>query len=321
MIRIVLIIALLGSSQIISAQEDSLTQIMEQFKTSFNQQDSEQSYSLGSDYFKEQISKEMWTNILDQYFEAFGALNSLELLEQKEGRGLFMGHFENGDQKIGLAINKEDLIVGFRFLPNDTPAVASMERNKTPMSLPVKGDWFVFWGGDTKAQNYHVVSTAQKNAFDILKLGPNNKSHKNKGYYNEDYYAFGQPLYAAADGVAVKVVTGVEDNIPGKMNPGQMLGNAVIIKTANEEFLVYAHFQKGSLEIKEGDTISRGQYLGNCGNSGNSSEPHLHFHIQDGLNMLNSVGIKCYFDQLKVKDSLKEDYSPVRLDRISDVNN
>jgi murein DD-endopeptidase MepM/ murein hydrolase activator NlpD len=294
---------------------------MEAFKAAFNTKDYDALYEMTSSYMQEQINYEMLESVMIRYYEAYGNLNSYEFVEQKDDSALFIGIFDNGKQRIGMALNEEDLLAGFRFLPTaDSDKKASMERNKTPISLPFKGDWFVFWGGDTKAQNYHVISTAQKNAFDIVMLGSAGKTYKDRGKYNEDYYAFGQPLYAAADAVAFKVITGYEDNIPGQRDNVNILGNAIILKTANEEYLVYAHFKKGSIAIKQGDSVKRGQFLGNCGNSGNSSEAHIHFHIQDGPNMLTATGIKCYFDSVEVNGELKQEYSPVRLDKISAPN-
>ncbi|MEP2935097.1 MAG: peptidoglycan DD-metalloendopeptidase family protein [Gilvibacter sp.] len=323
MSRLVLVITIfLLSLGALYAQDARFSQTMESFKTAFNQQDYDALFELTSEYMQSQINYETLESVMKQYHDAFGNLDSFEFVEQKDDSALFIGHFENGKQRIGMALNEKDLLSGFRFLPTtDANKTASMERNKTSMSLPFKGDWFVFWGGDTKAQNYHVVSTAQKNAFDIVMLGDNNRSYKNKGLYNEDYYAFGQPLYAVCDAVAVKVITGIEDNIPGQMNSVDALGNAIILKTANDEYIVYAHFKNSTIAIKEGDTVSRGQYLGDCGNSGNSSEAHIHFHLQDGPNVVNAIGIKCFFDQIIVNGELKEDYSPVRLEKISAPQN
>ncbi|MNY29039.1 hypothetical protein D3C86_1630580 [compost metagenome] len=66
--------------------------------------------------------------------------------------------------------------------------------------------------------------------------------------------------------------------------------------------------------------VKRGQLLGLCGNSGNSSEAHLHFHIQDQEDFTMATGIKCYFDKLKVNGADKTEYSPVKGDKVSIEN-
>ena len=115
----------------------------------------------------------------------------------------------------------------------------------------------------------------------------------------------------------VLVVDGVKDNIPGILNPIYVPGNSVIIKTQNNEFLVFAHFKQHSILVKQGQMIKQGQLLGLCGNSGNSSEPHLHFHIQNIEDMNSATGVKCYFDKIHVNGQLKTDYSPIQKEKIS----
>jgi murein DD-endopeptidase MepM/ murein hydrolase activator NlpD len=64
--------------------------------------------------------------------------------------------------------------------------------------------------------------------------------------------------------------------------------------------------------------VKQGQLLGLCGNSGNSSEPHLHFHQQNIENLNKATGVKCFFSKLEVNGILKTDYSPVKGDKISE---
>jgi murein DD-endopeptidase MepM/ murein hydrolase activator NlpD len=187
------------------------------------------------------------------------------------------------------------------------------------MHLPFKGEWFTFWGGDNKRENYHVVNKSQKGAFDFIIYGKNGKSYQKSGTRNEDYYAFGKALFAVCDATVVRVITGIPDNRPSQMNPANALGNSVMLKTDNNEYIVYAHFMEGSIKVTEGQKVRSGQYLGDCGNSGNSSEPHLHLHIQDDANSLAATGATFYFDSLLVNGEVKTDYSPVKGDTIAPI--
>jgi len=90
----------------------------------------------------------------------------------------------------------------------------------------------------------------------------------------------------------------------------------VIIKTANNEFLVFCHFKHRSIKVKEGQRIKQGELLGLCGNTGNSSEAHLHFHIQNIEDTNTATGVKCYFDKLFINGEVKQDYSPIKNERI-----
>jgi len=140
-------------------------------------------------------------------------------------------------------------------------------------------------------------------------------SYKTNGKSNEDYYAFGKELLAPCDGEVVLVVDGVKDNVPGILNPIYIPGNTVIIQTANKDYLFFAHFKQHSIVVKQGQKVKQGDLLGLCGNSGNSSEPHLHFHIQNVEDMNLATGVKCYFDKIRVNGQFKTDYSPIQKEK------
>jgi len=89
-----------------------------------------------------------------------------------------------------------------------------------------------------------------------------------------------------------------------------------MFKTSNNEFILFAHFKNHTIAVKEGQKVKKGQLLGLCGNTGNSSEPHLHFHIENMENMNVATGVKCYFDNIFVNGLLKNDYSPIKNDKI-----
>jgi murein DD-endopeptidase MepM/ murein hydrolase activator NlpD len=120
------------------------------------------------------------------------------------------------------------------------------------------------------------------------------------------------------------VIDGVRDNAPGSMNPLSALGNAVLIQHGKHEVSVLAHFKQGSIRVKAGDTVKKGQTLGLCGNSGNSSEPHIHYHLQNTAVIQDATGIKCYFDEIERerdgKKAAQRSYSPVKGDIISPIN-
>src|SRR5262249_19141843 len=198
------------------------------------------------------------------------------------------------------------------------------EKNQTKLALPFHGRWFVFWGGDTPELNYHHDSIPQRFAFDLLGVGPDGKTHKGEGSRNEDYYAFGREVLAPADGVVTEVIDGVRDNVPGSMNPLSALGNAVFIQHSKHEVSVLAHFKQGSINVRAGDAVKKGQVLGLCGNSGNSSEPHIHYHLQNTPVIQEATGIKCYFAEIELEKEAKKttqrSYSPVKGDIISPVN-
>jgi len=318
--RTVFIFLLLITLNTVNSQSKEYKTTIDLFQQYYNNKDAQAIYNMFDDNMKEAVSLKSMEAIITSFQSSYGNLNSTEFVEKKGTVEVYLGVFKNGKQHINISLNKENQINGLLFKPIQDRE-AKITRNSTPLQLPFKGDWFVVWGGDTKAQNYHVISQSQKNAFDFLIIGKNNKTYERSGTRNEDYFAFGKPLYAVCDATIITVIDGILDNAPGNMNPKNATGNTVILKTENEEYIVYAHFENETIVVKEGDTVKKGQYLGNCGNSGNSTEPHLHLHIQDGPNLLTSIGVKCYFEELIVKDETKLDYSPVRLDVISRIEN
>lgn len=244
-----------------------------------------------------------------------GSIKKIKFIRLQNVSAFYETTFDNAVLGLTITLNLKNEIAGLLFKPYSEPK--TLERNTTKMHLPFKEEWTVFWGGDTQDLNYHVESVAQKNAFDIMILDDNGSTHKGTGGANEDYYAFGKELYAPCDGEVVLVVDGVKDNIPGTKNPIYLPGNTVIIKTDKNEFVFFAHFKQHSIVVKQGQKLNAGDLLGLCGNSGNSSEPHLHFHLQNTEDMNIATGAKCYFDQIKVNGVNKTDYSPIKGDKIS----
>lgn len=203
--------------------------------------------------------------------------------------------------------------------------------HKTKLRLPISGEWYVFWGGDTGKLNHHHGNPAQNYAFDLLKVDEKQHTHHGIGDKNTDYYAFGGDILAPADGEVVEAVDGIRDNVSSATNPYMACGNYVLIRHENSLYSSLAHFRIGSLAVKTGERITAGQKLGECGNSGNSSEPHLHFHLQnsDVFHQFNGQfeleaavhAIKCYFSDITVQrdgDTRHEKlYSPVKGDIVS----
>jgi len=234
---------------------------------------------------------------------------------------IFPAKCERGTLEMQLALDSHGLITGLNFTPRADSSDAAPGKHQTELSLPFKGRWLVFWGGDTKELNQHHDEPAQRFAFDFQGVDENGRTHRDDGVKNGDYFCFGREIYAPADGVILEAIDGVRDNQPGVMNPYSLVGNCVVVQHRTNEISVLAHLQRGSLAVKAGDLVKRGQLLGRCGNSGNSSEPHLHYHLQDSPIFQDALGIKVLFQQLVAttngKSEMKTDYSPVKGDIIS----
>jgi murein DD-endopeptidase MepM/ murein hydrolase activator NlpD len=219
-----------------------------------------------------------------------------------------------------VVLDERDKIIGLLFLPH-LPDIPTVEKHQTELSLPFKGKWLVVWGGDTRELNQHHDAPNQRFAFDLLGVDNNGKTRKGESNTNEDFYAFGREIIAPADGIVTGVINGVRDNVPWSMNPYSALGNAVVIQHRDNEVSVLAHFKLDSIKVKVGDKVVKGQLLGLCGNSGNSSEPHLHYHLQNTPIIQDGTGIKCLFQKVTIitngQEQIKSNYSPVKGDIIT----
>ncbi len=236
----------------------------------------------------------------------FGTIGKLEPPTLKApGTAVFVARCEKIPADLTVSVNDKGKVGGLQMLPHSEIPVPV--RNETAMALPLTGGkWFVVWGGDTAASNGgHFKDRAQKYAIDLVGAGEDGKSFKGNGKRNEDYHCFGRNILAPADGVVIEVIDGVHDNKPGVMNPYCALGNAVLIQHAKHEISLLAHFKQHSIQVKPNDKVKRGQLLGQCGNSGNSSEPHLHFHLQNTPRIEDASGVKCFFEQVDVEKDRK----------------
>lgn len=131
-------------------------------------------------------------------------------------------------------------------------------------------------------------------------IGKDRKSHAGKGKQNQDYFAFGKDVLAPGPGVVIATENTVPDNVPGVMNPSRAAGNFVLIDHENGEYSLLAHLKQGSVKVRVGDHTSPGQTLGLCGNSGNSSEPHLHYHLQNSPVPLEGNGLPIFFKDVVI---------------------
>lgn len=176
----------------------------------------------------------------------------------------------------------------------EAPSTFLDYKTKADLRLPFDGDWTVLWGGRTLKENRHAVSIGQRFAYDILmmKVG---KTHTGDSAKCENYFCYGHPIVSPGGGAVVEAIDGIADNVPPKMNPAQVLGNHVILDLGNDEYLFFAHLQNGSVKVKPGDHVKPGDPLGLCGNSGNSSEPHLHIHLQTTPRFGDGKGLPLQF--------------------------
>lgn len=136
------------------------------------------------------------------------------------------------------------------------------------------------------------------------------RTHEGDGDRPEEFHCYGNPVVAPADGVVVAASDGHRDHhrTGGLLDPRQrdVRGNYITIKHADGEYSLLAHLQEGSLTVSEGDQVERGDHVARCGHSGNSTEPHLHFQLQDSPSFFRAIGLPIRFTDVQIRESTGE---------------
>jgi Peptidase family M23 len=174
--------------------------------------------------------------------------------------------------------------------------------------LPLDGPILVGWGGGTPGVNYHVAYPDQRWAYDLL-VAENHRTFRGDGARWEDYLCYGLPVLAPADGKVAAVLDGMPDQPIGVLGGTPAGGNHVVIEVQDRgqaQFLFLCHLQRGSILVKEGESVSQGQPVAKVGNSGNTSEPHLHIHLQNTRADDVAEGIPLYFHNYRTSGQLVE---------------
>jgi hypothetical protein len=144
------------------------------------------------------------------------------------------------------------------------------------LDRPFHGKWFAMQAGGNRFVNYHHKVQAQAFAIDFVKLGPDGFSYAGRGKTLEEYHAFNAVILAPVAGRVTACRDDLPDNQPGVKDRDHPTGNFISIQDESGNVILLAHLRHGSLMVKAGELVRKGMQLAHCGNSGNSSEPHLH---------------------------------------------
>ncbi|MFQ6114976.1 MAG: M23 family metallopeptidase [bacterium] len=169
--------------------------------------------------------------------------------------------------------------------------VFKMDVPSFSMSLPFDGFWKVVNGGIDKSTSHSWNIMSQRYAYDFICYGENGKEYAGNGRKAESYYAFNQDVLAPADGTIIKVRNSIRDHAYAGTGTIDLLtrdmrGNHLIIRHKEHVYSLIAHLKKNSCRVRRGDFVKQGQVIAKCGNSGHSTHPHIHFHIQDTLTFI-----------------------------------
>lgn len=238
----------------------------------------------------------------------------------------FTAHFRDGAElPLRVALDYWGHVSGAAVGSEVIPAMRQRyDRNdayktRTTLSLPFGGVWMAS-NATLGPGNGHYLNANQRFAIDFFiteEVEPGKrKTSRPPGKQNSDYFSYGQDVLSPADGVVVQVVDGVPDNVPGQVDVYYRLGNSIVISFENGEFAHLCHLMPGSTRVRPGDRVMRGQVLAKCGNSGNSTGPHLHFQLTDGPLITYSTSLPAYFRNVRRNGSMLSEVLPQSGDRL-----
>jgi hypothetical protein len=197
--------------------------------------------------------------------------------------------------------------------------------SRTMFALPLEGMWYD--GSGPSLHTHHRWAVPEEFAHDFTRIGADGLPYSGDGTQFTDYYAYGQPVLAAADGQVVAVLNDEPEDATLMQRAGEpleaylqriverqgeqlkrgtrgLVGNHVIIQHGGE-YSLYAHLKPGSVLVKPDDKVTRGQQIASVGSSGSSTEPHLHFQVCDAPDALACAGIPAQFENVEIYGALQ----------------
>lgn len=184
------------------------------------------------------------------------------------------------------------------------------------VSPPVRGSWRAVNSPSSRVPSHGIHTYGQTYAIDLVFEPPGSPPRRLSWHplarRAGDFPGFGRPVHAASPGRVVRVRQGqrdhwsrtsvpaliyllVESMIRELLGVGRVIGNHIVVDLGDGRYALYAHLQRHSAAVRPGDRITAGQQIARCGNSGNSTEPHLHFQVMDRSRPAFAAGLPFRF--------------------------
>jgi murein DD-endopeptidase MepM/ murein hydrolase activator NlpD len=216
-----------------------------------------------------------------------------------------------------------------------TGAETALGKPAVVVAPPLRGDRWVAVNGCCDSVTSHreavmavngQLRVAERFAVDLVQLNATNQVFTGDGTKLSSYSYYGVPVYSVALGIVVNLYDATEAQTPNQavrgINTENIGGNMLVIDIGGGNYAFYAHLQRGSLKVKLGDHVTAGQVIGLLGNTGNTTAPHLHFHLMDGPSPLDANGLPFEFSHftsrgvanLDAADDPMEKGTPVKID-------
>ena len=202
--------------------------------------------------------------------------------------------------------------------------LGTVRRPPVEVAMPVSGRWLAYNSPGDRVPSHHLHAYGQTYAIDLVH-DPAGRPRPGLAWWPlarrpDDFPGFGRPVLAPADATVVRAHDAERDHwsrtsplamlylvaegmVRELLGPGRILGNHVVLDLGGGVYAALAHLRRGSVRVRPGDRVAAGQPLAECGNSGNSSEPHLHFQLMDHPSVLLAAGLPLRFARYRVGDA------------------
>lgn len=218
---------------------------------------------------------------------------------------------DEDDQKAGWSFLSIHILLIITFLWLNISVIKGLfyDGQSVDLDFPLSnGTYYIGGGGTSRWLNNHTAYPPQDYALDIIEL--NAFGNRASGIWPDDltaYEIYGDSVYSPCGGVVSVSANGFEDQIPPNRDSENLAGNHVVVSCKDVDVLL-AHLKQQSVAVSEGDSVETGQFLGQVGNSGNTTQPHLHIHAErdgDSTKILDGSGLPLTFDgRFLVRNSL-----------------
>ena len=228
--------------------------------------------------------------------------------------------FEKANTELVLRLNAEGKVEYYKFNEIAVIDFASPPQASMYLRFPLKGQWLVLEGGDTAESNRHHARVDEAFALDLVKVADDGSWSTGKESTNEQFATYGQEILNPVVGRVIQITDNIPENAPGKANAMAPEGNALAIRYAQNEYVIFEHMQAGSFSVKPGHEPAPGQVLGRAGNSGDSLHPIVTVNVMDNVlgqkGKARKFGFACveWFDGQSWQK--KTNYFPVKGDRL-----
>lgn len=200
----------------------------------------------------------------------------------------------------------------------DIAPVEVQPREPVVIRPPLRGPNWVDGGGCCGTSAHRTALNpvngrlwaAERFAIDYVQLDPDGRLVTGDPSKPESFAYFGADIHAVGDGRVISVLDGLPEQVPGRDPTGlplnQYAGNHVVQDLGDGNYALYAHIKTGTVAVKPGDRLTAGQVIGNVGNTGNSTAPHLHFQVMSSPDPLGSNGLPFVFNDFRLDARLAD---------------